>query len=289
MRIARNIAELQTFLSRCERPVGLVPTMGAIHEGHLSLIARSRAESTTVITTIFVNAKQFDSIQDLSNYPRPLEEDIDLLADAGVDLLFVPREEEIYPLGFSTKVQVADLGSDRWEGAIRPGHFDGVATIVTKLLLMISADAAYFGQKDAQQLAVIKRLARDLHIPTKIIGVPTVRDNDGLAFSSRNISLSEAERSAATVVYRSLETAHARYSMGERRKAILEQVCLEALSAEPLIESIQYVGLVDPDSFIEVGTGNGFIEGSALLIVSVTIGSIKLIDNVILNGLGCPE
>lgn len=280
MHVISTVRAFQKFCQGAKRPLGLVPTMGALHDGHLSLVRQGKDECATVAASIFVNPKQFVPGEDLGRYPKPLERDLELLSRAQVDVVFVPPVEEMYPVGFSTHVQVAGPAM-RWESEIRPGHFDGVATVVTKLLLLAAPDIAYFGQKDGQQVAVVKRLVADLHIPARIRVMPTVREPDGLAMSSRNAYLSPAERQAATVVYQALRAAEALYRQHERRVPVLEKACRDALASEPLVNQVGYVALVDPDTFEPVGL---LAERPAMLAVAVRIGSTRLIDNVILGG-----
>ena len=280
MRVVSTVHDFQEFCRYAGRPLGLVPTMGALHDGHLSLVRQGRAECATVAASIFVNPKQFAPSEDLGRYPRPMERDLELLSEARVDVAFVPPLEEVYPAGFSTQVQMAGPAL-RWENEIRPGHFNGMATVVTKLLLMAGPDIVYFGQKDGQQVAVVKRLVADLHIPAQIRVVPTVREPDGLAMGSRNAYLSPAERQAAPVVYQALRAAEALYRRHERRGPVLEQACRDILASEPLVSQVDYVALVDPDTFETAALG---VERPAMLAVAVRIGSTRLIDNVILGG-----
>jgi pantoate--beta-alanine ligase len=280
MHVISTVRAFQEFCRNARRPLGLVATMGALHDGHLSLVRQGRVECATVAASIFVNPKQFAPREDLGRYPRPLERDLELLSKGQVDVVFVPPVEEVYPVGFSTLVHVGGPAM-RWENEIRPGHFDGVATVVTKLLLMAGPDIAYFGQKDGQQVAVVKRLVTDLHIPAQIRVMPTVREPDGLAMSSRNAYLSPAERQAAPVVYQALRAAEALYRQHERRGPALEKACGDVLASEPLVSQIDYVALVAPDTFEPVALGS---ERPAMLAVAVRIGSIRLIDNVILGG-----
>ena len=279
MRIVSKVQEFQDICRGAKRPLGLVPTMGALHEGHLSLVRQGRADCATVAASIFVNPAQFGPHEDLSVYPRPIERDLEMLRKASVDLVFVPLLEEVYPSGFSTSVQVAGpaLG---WESEARPGHFDGVATVVTKLLLMALPDLVYFGQKDGQQIAVVKRLVTDLHIPTEICVVPTVRESDGLAMSSRNVFLSHEERVAAAVVYRGLQATQRLFLQNERRGQVLERACRNVFLSEPRVSHIDYVALVDPDTFQSI---DAVANRPAMVAVAVHLGSIRLIDNVVLE------
>ena len=270
--------EIYKACSEGTRPLGLVPTMGALHDGHLALVKRARQECQTVVTTIFVNPTQFGPHEDLSEYPKDKERDLGLLCEEGVDLVFVPGAEEIYPPGFDTWVDVGALG-DRLEGVHRPGHFRGVATVVTKLFTMVRPDKAYFGQKDGQQLVVIRHLARDLNLGPEIVAVPTVRDPDGLAQSSRNAYLSPAQRQAAPVVYRGLSNAKTLWADGVTDGDMLRAAMRAELEQEPLVEDIDYTSVADAETLEELEQ----VQGRAMLSVAVTIGNTRLIDNVILE------
>ena len=220
MQVIRTARDMAAVCRDAARPLGLVPTMGALHEGHLSLVRQARAENETLAATIFVNPAQFGATEDLSAYPRPLEDDLAALLAQNADLVYVPPVEEVYPPGFDTWVDVPGLG-DRLEGAHRPGHFRGVATVVAKLFGLIRPDRAYFGQKDGQQTVVIRRLTRDLDLGVDVVVAPTVREPDGLALSSRNVYLSDEERNAAPVVYRSLCEARRLWEGGVRDADVL--------------------------------------------------------------------
>jgi pantoate--beta-alanine ligase len=276
MRTLRTITELHAALTRprqAGRRIGLVPTMGAFHEGHLSLIRRARTECDDVVVSLFVNPAQFNEAADLSAYPRDGERDALLAAEEGVDFLFVPLVEEIYPPGFATTVTVAGL-TDVLEGASRGrGHFDGVATVVTKLLNVVTPHVAYFGQKDAQQALVIRRLVRDLNLQVQIDTCPTVREPDGLAMSSRNALLSPDERQRATALSRSLRVAAALVAAGETNvSTILGAARAELDEAGVLTE---YLQIVNPDTLLPMT----IIDGPALALVAARIGSTRLIDN----------
>jgi len=253
--------------------VGLVPTMGALHAGHLSLIERARAENDRVAVSIFVNPLQFGPGEDFRRYPRRLEDDLGRLAEAGVDAAYTPGPDDMYPSGAATRVHVGRL-AEVLEGAHRPGHFDGVATVVTKLFNAVRPDRAYFGQKDAQQVAIIKRLARDLDTGVVVVVAPTVRESDGLALSSRNVFLSSAERAAALSLSRALRTAGAAYAGGERDAVRLKAVLVQAMAAEPLTR-VDYAEVVDPQTFEAPGT---------LAVIAARIGGTRLIDNHDLSG-----
>jgi pantoate--beta-alanine ligase len=252
--------------------VGLVPTMGALHDGHLSLIDAARAQNDHVVVWLFVNPAQFNEAADLAAYPRDEARDAALAAEHGADVLFAPSHDEVYPPGFATTVTVGGLG-DTLEGAHRPGHFAGVATVVTKMLNMVRPDRAYFGAKDAQQVALVRRLVADLDIPTEVVTLPIVREPDGLALSSRNVHLSPQERERARAISRGLEAARAAALAGERDAGTLRDACLTTLrdaGIEP-----EYVAIVSPDSFEPLAV----VNGRTLLAVAARVGTTRLIDN----------
>src|ERR1700686_2004870 len=257
--------------------LGLVPTMGALHEGHLSLVRAAKAQCDVVAVSIFVNPTQFGPTEDLAKYPRQFERDCELLEKEGVDLLFAPSVEEVYPRGSVTWVTVEGL-SDKLDGRSRPGHFRGVTTVVAKLFNIIEPDVAFFGQKDAAQLAVIRRMVRDLNFPVEIAACPIVREADGLAMSSRNAYLSGEERSRAIVLHRSLEEAEKRFRAGERNSNRLISAARELIYSEPNVR-LDYLEMVDPESLEPVE----IISGTALLAVAVCVGTTRLIDNAVLN------
>ena len=277
MERAATVAALRDFVAAAPRPLGLVPTMGALHAGHMSLVDRARSDCATVVATIYVNGAQFGPNEDFDRYPRPLNRDLGMLAAAGVDAVYTPSDAEMYPEGFATSISVAGPALP-FEGLARPGHFDGVATIVAKLLVQASPDRAYFGQKDAQQIAVVKRLTADLDLNVEIVALPTVREPDGLAMSSRNAYLSEAQRQAATVLYRSLSATRDRFRAGARGADNLEAGCRALIEQEPLVDAIDYVGVVDAASMAPWRE-----EGSCLLVAAVRMGGVRLIDNVVLD------
>jgi pantoate--beta-alanine ligase len=256
------------------RLTGFVPTMGALHAGHLSLIEAARRDASPVIVSIFVNPKQFGPNEDYTKYPRDLEGDRRKLEEAGVDFLFAPPLEEIYPAGFRTSVNVEGLG-DRLEGKIRPGHFRGVATVVLKLLEIVAPRFAYFGRKDAQQARVIRQMAADLTLDSEIAVCPIVRESDGLALSSRNQYLSPAERKAATVLYRALSLARSAIEKGERDSMRIITAMRQELAGEPL-GSPDYVEIVDADSFEPIMR----LTRSCLVLLAVRFGGTRLIDNM---------
>lgn len=255
-------------------PVGVVPTMGFLHQGHLSLVRASRARDATVAVTIFVNPTQFGPNEDFDRYPRDEERDLRLLEAEGADAVFAPPVEEMYPEGFSTFVEVRGL-TEVLEGARRPGHFRGVTTVVAKLFDIIAPDRAYFGQKDAQQLAVIRRMVRDLDLAVEIVAGPTVREADGLALSSRNAYLTPEERQAATVLYRALQSARAAWEAGEREGDRLRDAMRDVLAGEPLAD-VDYVSVADPLTLEELAR----VNGEALASLAVRLGRTRLIDNV---------
>ena len=269
----RTRAELREALAAAARPIGLVPTMGALHDGHASLIRRARDDNATVLVTIFVNPSQFNEASDFRKYPRDEAADRRLADSAGADLIWIPSVAAVYPEGFQTTVSVGAL-TEPLEGAARPGHFEGVTTVVAILLGLAGADRAYFGQKDAQQLLVIRRMATDLGIGTEIVACPIVREPDGLAMSSRNVRLSPEARAAAPVLRHALLAARARYAAGERDGEALRATIRQMLASEPLAEP-EYVSCADPESLNELD----HLDGAALLSMAVRFGSVRLIDN----------
>jgi pantoate--beta-alanine ligase len=285
MNTVRTVADLRASLRHArlaERRIGLVPTMGALHEGHLSLIRHARATCDEVVVSLFVNPAQFDDAGDLAAYPRDEERDAALAAEAGADLLFAPSPDEVYPRGFSTTVHVEGLTATL-EGAHRGvAHFDGVTTVVTKLLNMVAPDVAFFGQKDAQQALVLGRLVRDLDLPVRIEVRPTVREHDGLALSSRNVHLEGADRERALALRDALRAAEAAVQSGERDAGALRETALRAMhehGVEP-----DYLELVSTDDLSPVAR----VDGQALLAVAARVGTTRLIDNAILSANGKP-
>ncbi|MBI3748670.1 MAG: pantoate--beta-alanine ligase [Chloroflexi bacterium] len=271
--MVRTRAELRAALDRVERPVGVVPTMGWLHEGHRALMRQARAADATTVVTIFVNPRQFNVADDFMRYPRNEARDLDICTAEGVDLVFAPPASEVYPPGFDTVVSVGAVARPL-EGAARPGHFDGVATVVAILFGLVRSDHAYFGQKDAQQVMVIRQMARDLAIPTEVIACPTVREPDGLALSSRNVHLTPAERAAAPVLHRALVAARTRWAAGERSADALREAMRATLAGEPLAE-VDYVSVADAAMLTELDR----VEGQALLSLAVRFGTTRLIDN----------
>jgi pantoate--beta-alanine ligase len=276
MRTLRTVADVRAAVSRARRAgasIGLVPTMGAFHEGHLSLMRQAREQCDRVVVSLFVNPAQFNEQADLDGYPRDEDRDVALATEAGADFLFAPPAEEVYPPGFSTTVSVAGV-TEALEGAVRGrGHFDGVATVVTKLFNIVSPDVAYFGQKDAQQVAVIRQLVRDLDMAVRIEVCPTVREHDGLAMSSRNARLSGSERTRATALARALAAAKDQVAAGEQDATAVRASAIAALASggvEP-----EYFELVSPDTLAPVQR----IEGEVLALVAARVGATRLIDN----------
>ena len=278
MRVVENSLEMALACREVPRPLGLVPTMGALHEGHLALVRRGRQENSTLAASIFVNPAQFSASDDLAAYPRDLTRDIEMLREEQVDLTFVPGVEDMYPTGFDTWVNVGDL-ADKLEGAHRPGHFRGVATVVTRLFNLVRPDRAYFGQKDGQQTVVIRRLVHDLAMGIEIVAVPTVREVDGLALSSRNVYLTPPQRQAAPVIYRALCLAEELWRHGVREAELLRQSVRDVLDGESQIGSIYYVSVADVESLDELET----VTGRAMVSTAVQMGHTRLIDNIILG------
>lgn len=276
MQVVSSISDLRAARNSMTGTFGLVPTMGFLHAGHLSLVRRARTECGHVGVSIFVNSTQFGPTEDLAKYPRDLPRDLALLEQAGVDLVWTPPADIVYPAGFQTFVTVENV-SKGLEGARRPGHFRGVATVVAKLFNAFTPDKAYFGQKDAQQAAVIKRMTVDLNFPVKIVVCPIVREADGLALSSRNVYLNPPERQAAPILYRALSAAKARFEAGERDANKLRAAMSATLAAEPLAQP-DYVSAADPSSLAELNR----VEHGVLLSLAVRFGKTRLIDNFLL-------
>jgi pantoate--beta-alanine ligase len=278
MQIVTTLSELDLTRQALPGPLGLVPTMGYLHAGHVSLAQAARAECASVAASIFVNPTQFAPTEDLAKYPRDLPRDLSMLEAAGVDLVWTPTPEIMYPAGFQTWVEVDGL-TRGLEGAVRPTHFRGVTTVVAKLFNAVRPDKAYFGQKDAQQAAVIRRMVKDLNFPLEVRVCPIVREADGLAMSSRNVYLSPQERQAATVLFRALSAARRAYDQGERTAANLTALMQKTVETEPLAKP-QYVSCADYDSLEELET----VQGKALLSMAVYFGKTRLIDNFVLGG-----
>ena len=277
MMIVSTLDELRSARLLLDGKLGLVPTMGYLHEGHISLARRAKAECDYVAVSIFVNPTQFGPNEDLAKYPRDLDRDLHLLEDAGVDLVWTPTPEVMYAPEFQTWVEVEEM-TRPLEGAQRPGHFRGVTTVVTKLFNAVQPAKAYFGQKDAQQAAVIRRMTLDLNFPIEIVVCPIVREPDGLAMSSRNVYLDPDQRKATTVLYRSLGAAKAAYEKGERDAEKLRQIIKVTLASEPLAQ-MQYVSSADYDTLQELEK----VRGKTLLSMAVFLGKTRLIDNFVLE------
>lgn len=277
MNTVSTLFDLRTARLSLKGTVGLVPTMGYLHEGHLSLVRRAKAECEHVFVSIFVNPTQFGANEDLSKYPRDLERDLSLIEPLGVDVVWNPTPEIMYPAGYQTWVEV-DALTHPLEGAIRAGHFKGVTTVVAKLFNAVQPHKAYFGQKDAQQAAVIRQMVRDLNFPLEVIVCPTTREADGLAMSSRNKYLEGENRAAATVLFRALSAAKSAYEGGERNAEALRRKMKEVLEAEPRAQ-MQYVSCADYDTLEELE----IVKGKALLSMAVLFGKTRLIDNFVLE------
>ena len=277
MEVLTTVSDMVAARERSNRPLGLVPTMGYLHDGHLALVKRARQENRTVVVSIFVNPTQFGPNEDLASYPTEMERDLALLKEERVDLVFAPTEEETYPPGYQTYVNLEGVTA-RLEGERRPGHFRGVATVVTKLFTLVRPDRSYFGQKDGQQAIVIKRLNRDLNLGTEIVVVPTVREPDGLAMSSRNVYMAEEERRAAPVLYRSLCRAYEMWQEGMLDAETLRQEVVRMIAAEPLAR-LDYVSIADVTTLEELER----VDRVAMASVAVRFGKARLIDNIILG------
>lgn len=275
--ILRSRAELRAALATAPRPIGLVPTMGWLHDGHRSLMRRARAENPTVVASIFVNPRQFNQADDFTKYPRNEDRDVQICATEGVSIVWAPPVDEVYVPGFDTTVSVGSI-SQPLEGAARPGHFDGVATVVAILFGLVGAEHAYFGQKDAQQVMVIRRMALDLALPTEVIACPTVREPDGLALSSRNVHLTPSERAAAPILHRALLEAASQWRTGERSGDVLRATMRSVLATEPLAVP-DYVSVANALSLAELEQ----VDDPALLSLAVRFGPTRLIDNELLE------
>jgi pantoate--beta-alanine ligase len=273
----RTVDEVRVWRRDVMGSIGLVPTMGALHEGHLSLVRRARQENDFVATSIFVNPRQFGDTDDFSRYPRTVARDLELLRIEGVDAVFLPEAAEMYSGRAATTVLVDRL-SDRLEGSSRPEHFQGVCTVVCKLFNIVQPDRAYFGQKDAQQVIIIRKMVEDLNLPVEIVAGETVRDHDGLALSSRNVHLSERERAAALAIPRALFAARDRFQAGERSARRLREIVLQRLEQERLLE-VDYVSVADSIDLEELEC----VDLPAVLSIAVSCGATRLIDNVVLD------
>ncbi len=277
MKTVASLSDLRAARLSLKGTVGLVPTMGYLHEGHLSLIRRAKAECDHAAVSIFVNPTQFGANEDLSKYPRDLARDLSLIEPLGVELVWTPTPEIMYPAGYQTWVEV-DAMTRPLEGAVRPTHFKGVTTVVAKLFNAIQPHKAYFGQKDAQQVAVIRQMVRDLNFPLEVVVCPTMREADGLAMSSRNKYLEGEDRQAAAVLFRALSAAKSAYEGGERSAEVLRGRMKEVLASEPRAQ-MQYVSCADYDTLEELET----VKGKSLLSMAVMVGKTRLIDNFVLG------
>ena len=278
MQVIATVAEMEAERGRVKGRVGLVPTMGALHEGHLSLVRTARSECDRVFVSVYVNPTQFGPQEDFAAYPRDLDRDLRLLEAEGADVVFAPTAEEIYPPGFGDWVEVRGPLSERLEGAFRPGHFRGVTTVVARLFRIVRPQRAYFGEKDAQQLRVVRRMAEEQRLPVKVVGLPTVREPDGLAMSSRNAYLSAEERRAALVLPRALQLACRMVEeQGVRDAAAVRRAAEELIEGEPLAR-IDYVAVTDGETLEELSE----IDRPALILAAARVGATRLIDNVAL-------
>lgn len=277
MRVIDTVAGMHDARRALVGSVGLVPTMGFLHEGHLSLVRASRAENAHTVVSVFVNPTQFGPSEDFATYPRDVERDLALLRAEGVDVVYAPTVAEMYPAGYSTYVEVGGV-TERLEGAARPGHFRGVATVVAKLFAAVQPDRAYFGQKDAQQCAVIRKMVADLNFALEVRAMPTVREPDGLALSSRNVYLGREERAAALSLSRGLFAARDAWAAGERDADRLREIVREHVAAEPLVR-LEYVSVAEAATLEEAAA----VDGPALVSLAARVGRTRLIDNVVLG------
>jgi pantoate--beta-alanine ligase len=277
MKIIKTVSEMKSFRKTLPEPVGLVPTMGYLHAGHISLVRQAKKDNAAVVVSVFVNPTQFGPGEDFEKYPRDLEGDAELLKEEGIDAVFAPEAIEMYPADFSSRVEVTGI-TQKLEGNCRPGHFRGVTTVVNKLFNIVSPDRAYFGQKDAQQAVVIKKMVHDLDMNLDVVTCPTIRKEDGLAMSSRNVYLSYEDRQSATVLYRSLMLAKDLYEHGERNAETIRKEIVRLIKTEELAR-IDYVSVADPVTLDELDE----ITGKALVSMAVKFGKTRLIDNVVLG------
>lgn len=278
MCVITNTGEMVNACREANRPLGLVPTMGALHAGHLSLVDRARADNSTVVVSIFINPAQFGPGEDVSRYPRDLDADLDLLRYHGVDLVYVPDVSEVYPEGFETWVDVGSV-ADKLEGLERPGHFRGVATVVSKLFNITRPGRAYFGQKDGQQTVVVRKLARDLDMGVEIVVCPTVREDDGLAMSSRNVRLDPEQFRAGATVFWALSQARELWSGGDVDADRLRAAVRDSLETQPLFQQIDYVSVADAETLEELET----VTGPTMVSTAVWLGNVRIIDNIIVG------
>ena len=277
MKVIETIAEMRQLRKQLAEPVGFVPTMGYFHEGHLSLVRRARVENPSLVVSIFVNPEHFGQQEDFGTYPRDTQRDLSILEKGKTDIVFMPSVGEMYPPGFDSWVEVSKV-TLRLEGASRPGHFRGVATVVAKLFNIVQPTRAYFGQKDAQQAIVIKKMVADLNMNLEIVTLPTVREPDGLAMSTRNAYLNHKERQAATVLYKALTLAQGLWSQGERDAEQIRQEMRTLIQKEPLA-TIDYISIADPETLEEFDK----VKPPALVSMAVKIGKTRLIDNVVVE------
>ncbi|MFC1899801.1 pantoate--beta-alanine ligase [Chloroflexota bacterium] len=277
MEIVNNISEMRQHRSQLTTPIGFVPTMGYLHEGHLSLVREAHTGNKTVVVSIFVNPTQFGPGEDYKKYPRDIKRDLVLLEEEKTDIVFMPQDEELYPENFSSYVDAGEI-TTRLEGASRPGHFRGVVTILAKLFNIVQPDSAYFGQKDAQQLLVIRKMVADLNMHLEIIAVPTVRTPDGLAMSSRNTYLTTKQRRAATVLYRALTFSQYLWDGGENNSETIRQQMISLIKKESLAD-IDYVSIADVETLKEIDE----INPPVLVSMAVKFGKTRLIDNIVLK------
>lgn len=276
MQLIETVSEFRVAERSAARPLGLVPTMGYLHDGHMSLARRARADNATVSASIFVNPTQFAPNEDLAAYPRDMDGDLAKLEEAGVDLVFAPAPQEVYPAGFDTRVDVGEIAA-KLEGASRPGHFRGVATVVCKLLTIVRPDKVYFGQKDAQQCLVIKRLNADLNLGAEVVVIPTIRDSDGLALSSRNAYLRDGDRESALTLSRSLNLAREMHQSEILNAKKISAQMRNLIESEPRT-SVDYISISDAETLDELD----IIDRPALVSLAVRIGDVRLIDNTLL-------
>ena len=279
MKVIHNIEDMTLWSNGADKSLGLVPTMGALHEGHLSLVRQARSENATVAVSIFVNPTQFGDGEDIDTYPRDLGADLDVLETEGVDVVFVPNTAEIYPGGYDTWIDVGNV-ADKLEGRLRKGHFRGVATVVTKLFCVVRPDVGYFGQKDGQQAVIIRQIVRDLNLSVTVRVCPTIREHNGLALSSRNVYLNEKEKCDASIIYTALRKAEDMWRQGEIESQRLKSVVENTLRSCQSITTIDYVSVADTKTLNEVD----IVAGEVMISVAARIGSIRLIDNLILDG-----
>jgi len=277
MKVLKTVNEIKQLRPNLPPPLGFVPTMGYLHEGHLALVRQARAENSSVVVSIFVNPTQFGPHEDFDSYPRDPKRDLALLEKEGVGIVFMPSADEIYPPNFNNWVEVGEI-AERLEGASRPGHFRGVATVVARLFNIVQPDRAYFGRKDAQQLIVIRKMVADLNMNLEVVAVPTVREGDGLAMSSRNTYLNPEERKAALVLYQALTLAQKLFSGGEKDAQAIRRQMTELIQKEPLAH-IDYISIADAETLDELDV----VRPPALVSLAVKIGKTRLIDNVVVG------